>query len=402
MTANTNFFTSQQPAAVFKLKVLEDYLTAWAMKVASKAPREVAYVDGYAGAGQYDDAHKGSPLYAVDIARKLAAQNSIMHIHLVERDRAHAETLRRAVAAQGQGAGPVYLHHGAVEEQIDAILNDIGTRPALFFLDPFGTALPYDVVASKLLLRPARSTEVLLNFSLSTVWRIGGIVRKGASASSGETVTLLRGDRFLGGPWWREVFAEARRQADVSGDSSSAATAASYVAREYMQRMTGQTAHNVISVPIRRTPSEGPIFTLMLFYQHFAAPMLFADAAARAHRKWRQVNSENYYQGLLDDTQGSLFDLQETFDQQVVAEQTDVRNRAIAAIQTRLSSHLGQGQAVRICDDVPHWLGEHLGTAGASEVRQAIKNLQKAGIAQGYTKDMVEGRAVILPARRGR
>lgn len=35
MSANTNFFTSQQPAAVFKLKVLEDYLTPWAMKVAS-------------------------------------------------------------------------------------------------------------------------------------------------------------------------------------------------------------------------------------------------------------------------------------------------------------------------------------------------------------------------------
>lgn len=106
MSANTNFFTSQQPAAVFKLKVLEDYLTPWAMKVASKAPREVAYVDGYAGAGQYDDAHKGSPLYAVDIARKLAAQDRIMHIHLVERDRAHAETLRHAVAAQGQGPVP--------------------------------------------------------------------------------------------------------------------------------------------------------------------------------------------------------------------------------------------------------------------------------------------------------
>lgn len=399
MVAHATFFKEQKPAAAFKLKVLEDYLTAWSMKVASRPPHEVAYIDGYAGAGQYDDAHKGSPLYALDIARKLAPQNRSMHIHLVERDRAHAETLRRAVAAQGRSASPIHLHHGAVEAQIDAILHQIAARPALFFLDPFGTALPYDVVASKLLLRPARSTEVLLNFSLSTVWRIGGIVRKGATASPAEQLTLLRGDHFLGGPWWQEVFAHARAKADASGEDSPAATAASYVAREYMQRMTGDTNHRVISVPIRRTPSEGPIFILMLFYQHHAAPMLFADAAARAHKRWRQVNAGNYYRGLLDDAQGSLFDLEETFNQQVVAEQTEVRNRAIAFIEATLSAQLVQGQAVRICDDVPRWLGAHLGTAGAPEVRQAVKNLKKAGIAQAYTKEMVDGRALILPSR---
>jgi hypothetical protein len=67
---NESFFEAQRPAALLKHGILGRYLRPYVVKTGSKSRHgRVAYVDGYAGPGTYDDGSAGSPALAVDAAR---------------------------------------------------------------------------------------------------------------------------------------------------------------------------------------------------------------------------------------------------------------------------------------------------------------------------------------------
>lgn len=145
---------------------------------------------------------------------------------------------------------------GDVETRLGDALAIAGDSPLLAFLDPFGTALPYQQMVDRLMLRGANlKTEVLLNLNLEIVWRIGG---------------FLTGD-------------ETDEDRTASGRS-----AAQRVASEFCERVKAATGFGSFAVPIRRRPTHPPLFLMILFYRHAAAPYQFNDAVSGANGDWRE------------------------------------------------------------------------------------------------------------------
>ncbi len=170
-----------------------------------------------------------------------------------------------------------------------AVLSTYPQVVAFTFLDPFGTALAHEVLTGKLLARPRDcKTEVLLNLSLEAVWRIGGHL-SGDEIDPSKEAALERGDRFLGGPWWRHHFREARQLAELRGEAASAAEAARAVAAEFQSRIHEKTGFHSLSVEVRRDPGHAPIFLLVLFYRWPGAAWLFNDAVSTAQERQRQA-----------------------------------------------------------------------------------------------------------------
>ncbi|WP_157617182.1 class I SAM-dependent methyltransferase [Saccharomonospora marina] len=77
------FFDARQAPAVVKHGLLKRYCRAFAMKAGTRTP--VTFLDGYAGAGCYDDDTPGSPLVLAEAARSVAAKRQIEAI-FVEKD----------------------------------------------------------------------------------------------------------------------------------------------------------------------------------------------------------------------------------------------------------------------------------------------------------------------------
>jgi hypothetical protein len=63
------FFTSKRAAAVFKHAILAKYVVPFAAKAGSTSTgKRVVAVDGYAGAGRYEDGEPGSPSLIAEAA----------------------------------------------------------------------------------------------------------------------------------------------------------------------------------------------------------------------------------------------------------------------------------------------------------------------------------------------
>jgi three-Cys-motif partner protein len=300
VTANDRFFQKKQAAAVLKHGILKRYPIVFATKTGftSKNGR-VVYLDGYAGPGRYapDDGNpdgvEGSPLLAMQTAARVEQWRRHLHCIFVERDPGYAANLRETMAAEATASVVYEVHEGDVSEHLDAALRTAADSPLFAFLDPFGTGLPYADLAGRLLARGTRpATEVLLNFNLEAVRRIGGLLTGDDTelSASGRETSLRRIDAFLGGDWWRTTFREARRvAADPDG---AAAAAAAEVMEEFCRRITASTGYRTFTVPIRREPHHLPLFMMILFYRHRDAPYAFNEAVSGANNDWRHFHHE--------------------------------------------------------------------------------------------------------------
>lgn len=296
MTANEDFFQKKQAAAVLKHGILARYPSVFATMTGSTSTAgRVTYLDGYAGPGRYDPepgdvvGPPGSPLLAIQNATTVANWSRQMHCIFIEHYAKYAANLREVLHNEAPASLKYDILEGDVEDRLDDALAIAGDSPLLAFLDPFGTALPYQHMVNKLMKRGDRlKTEVLLNLNLEMVWRIGGYL-SGEEADeertqAGRSATLERVDNFIGGDWWRETFLKAR----VSGRRGSAAAAAQQVASEFCRRVGADTRFGSFAVPIRRRPSHNPLFLMILFFRHPVAPYEFNNAASGANADWRQ------------------------------------------------------------------------------------------------------------------
>ncbi len=91
----------------------------------------------------------------------------------IEAKRSFADQLRGVVGTSGEHL----VFHGDAATHLEAALAAAGSDPVLLFLDPFGVSLSLDLLVDSIKKRPAGSkTEVLLNFNIEAVSRIGGIL----------------------------------------------------------------------------------------------------------------------------------------------------------------------------------------------------------------------------------
>lgn len=415
VTANDQFFQTKQAAAVLKHGILARYPTVFAtMAGYGRADGRVVYLDGYAGPGRYEpegdaaEGEPGSPLIAIRTAGTVKAWKRTLHCVFVERKRMFADNLRDVLAREAEPELSYEVLDGDVQRHVDHVLSVAGSSPLFAFLDPFGTALPYVDLRHKLLERDSTLiTEVLLNFNVQMVSRIGGYLTGDEEdeeiTGSGRSATLARMDDFLGGPWWQTEFREAR----LSDDEGSAAHAAMHVVEQFRRKVHDDTGFFTFAVPIRRRPHHHPLFVMLLFYRHSAAPYVFNESASKANEEWRQYLHDIELAELLESLkeQPNLFDLDDEGsttrlkEKQAKDAERRLEDEWITLIAENIEHHIETGP-LPVEARVGDLHGTTLGLAREKHLIRAWDRLANEGVVLPRDKKQKPRKQTIYPVSR--
>ena len=321
----------------------------------------------------------------------------------IEADPAHANSLRGHLTSfQNQGLTAVVLE-GDVQDHLQEAWKMVGGAPVITFIDPFGIAMPHHLMTELLLVTGrANPSEVLLNINVEAVSRLGGWLEERCCAVVPRPEMekgVERVDRFLGDTWWRSQFFEARR----SHEGGSAAAAAESVIAQYRNRTETSTGCSSISIPIRRRPGHHPLFHLTLFYRHPVAGYKFADAAARATRKWRDEFRAEELADALTPADDTLFDftsqIQELHEAKAKQQERVLREESASIIMRNIGTLIASRGRVTLADDIVTIPGTTLSLAGEPEIRRAWDQLAKEGVVQARDKSKNMHRLNIVAMR---
>lgn len=203
---------ANKPQTKIKLKILNDYLSAWA-KIFAKQEycEELYYVDCFAGRGKYNneqqkDAINGSPLIALDIARNISVNyHKKITCFFVEKDPITFKDLQRFVAPF-ETYTKAFLEKGDVNLKIDDILAQIPSKrwcPIFFFIDPGGIDIKKESI-EKMLDRP-NIKEFLITYIQKGVERCLGLGSKAnklpVDIRTRAITNLRRVEDFFGTSW---------------------------------------------------------------------------------------------------------------------------------------------------------------------------------------------------------
>lgn len=206
-----DFFQQAKIASLRKLDVYGKYLQPLSYKWGA-GWRHHWIVDGFAGAGAYDDADQqdGSPLIAAKWARAEEQRCGYPRVKCinVERD---VSCFHRLTANLAPWAHLVSNLQGEFGDHLDQIIEKIGRDPAFFFLDPFGIRGIEMPLIEQIMQRPGRKTELLIHFAERSFARMAGHASDGDRATVGERLAqskLARLDKVIGSqmwrPWWTD------------------------------------------------------------------------------------------------------------------------------------------------------------------------------------------------------
>jgi three-Cys-motif partner protein len=345
--------------SVFKHELLKRYLPPFGgMTGTQSQDRRVVYLDGYAGEGRYES---GEPASA-EIALRVASHHRKLGLNLscffVEQQPKSYARLEEVVAIYRNSGVQAQAHHGGVDDVLDDVVRQAARVPLFLFLDPCGLCLPMarlvDVLARR---RPEKrpATELLMNFSMMAVRRLGGHV----SSPKGNERSLERFDQVCGGAWWREYFTENRSEQD----------AAEAVAAEYARRLALQTGMLVQSVPVSHAPHKKPVYHLVFATRSPYGLWVFGDAAARARDAWWETLE-------LNDDPDTLFSTASVLR----PDPQDVEKKAVPAMAANLEALLRQtGRPVKLVDHTLAVFGDYYGQVTEPAARKAVKLLHSEG-----------------------
>jgi three-Cys-motif partner protein len=198
------------PHTIAKIEILRSYLFLWFSILGSRfAGRDLWYIDGFSGPGEYTNSAEGSPIAALKAAQAALDQTTIwragnIHFLFIEEDAArhrHLELLLQELELDARIRWRTY--NGTFVEGLDALkaqpVNPFSKADPVFsFIDPFGAkGLSFAAVAD-LLARPA--CEVLVNLDSDGIYRI---YNAGDNANHRELLNDVFGD----GAWESELAA---------------------------------------------------------------------------------------------------------------------------------------------------------------------------------------------------
>jgi len=144
----SNFHKSKKSAAVLKHEIINQYATPFASKTGSRSlDNRVAFIDGYAGPGRYEDGEEGSGAMLLRKAREMASLPRRVECHFVEENPAVAQRLREVAAAEA-GAVTYTVSEGNISLHLPKLLDAAKGIPLFTYLDPCGLIIPLDEVAS--------------------------------------------------------------------------------------------------------------------------------------------------------------------------------------------------------------------------------------------------------------
>ncbi|MFE7190370.1 three-Cys-motif partner protein TcmP [Kitasatospora sp. NPDC057541] len=187
----------------FKHDLLSRYIPKFGGMTGSPGG-EVVYLDGYAGEGRYLNGESGSADRVLRVAAAHQDRGQVRWTCFFAERSAESfvqlETLVNEYRSRGVDAR---AFHGDVHGLVDEVLAAAVGRPLFLFLDPCGLALPFERLVDILARRRSTArwppTELLLNFSMMAVRRIGG----NSHSPKGNERTNERLDAVCGGTWWR-------------------------------------------------------------------------------------------------------------------------------------------------------------------------------------------------------
>lgn len=192
------------PHTIAKITLLGSYLYVWFSMLGRSFSKDLWYIDGFAGPGEYTNFANSSPLASIKAAQTAIAgqqwRAGQIFCALFEDDKARFSNLQAVLdSAPRTQKINVLLHQGSFEEGVAWLKqqrpNPFQQNAPLFtFIDPFGTkGLPFSVVAD-LLSRPA--CEVLVNLDSDG---IGRVLKAGTHANHEVNLTSL-----FGSEQWKE------------------------------------------------------------------------------------------------------------------------------------------------------------------------------------------------------
>lgn len=328
------------------------------------AQKRLVYLDGYAGEGRYENGEAGSAEIALRVASHHRARHGLtLECYFAESDAKSFDRLESVVAHYRHQAR-AHAHHGEVDDVLDGVVSRAQGVPLFLFLDPCGLTLPQGRLVEVLALKRPEAkppTELLMNFSMMAVWRMGGHVR---SPKKNET-SLRRFDEVCGGSWWREPFADAVAAADAE---KAAKDAIKVVASEYGRRLGERTGMMVHSVPVRRAPTHTPIYQMVFATRSEYGLWVFGDAVARARNEWwRQVE-------LREGQEGQLMLFSERPDSE------EMERAAVPHIAANLERLLARiRRPFKLVDYTLEVFGDFYGQVTEPAARKAVRLLNEQG-----------------------
>jgi three-Cys-motif partner protein len=355
--ADDRFWKQPELPSVFKHTLLDKYVPQFAGMTGSRAQdRRVVFLDGYAGRGRYQDGSPGSAERILRIAQQQSANGTVSWTcYFVERDEDDAAQLATVVDEYARQGVQATAHRGVVLDVLNEVVRDATNSPLFLFLDPCGLGVPYERLVE--LLRNKRRTtwpptEILLNFSLAAVRRIGGHV----GSQLGSEASQRRLDQALGGPWWR---------AEVASGVTTEAVAV--IASTFCQQLSRNSGMELVSVPVRREPTHQPLYHLVFGTRSPYGLWVFGDSVAQATQAWWDTIEQQETQ----QTQLTLFPASQTQHPSL----DTVKRQAIPTIAHNLEAILQDHASFRVVDHTRRVFGSYYGQVRETVVRDAIKLL---------------------------
>lgn len=357
--ANQNFHETKKAAAVLKHAVINSYVTPFASKTGSTSVGgRVAFIDGYAGPGRYDDGAEGSGAILLRHAHALAKIPRQLECHFVENDPGTVAKLRAVIAAEGQGVVHTVYDRDIAEELPKALAAASGV-PLLAYLDPCGLVIPFEQVVS-IFERPGGQapTEVLINLT-AHLRRFAGMLTSDKAVEA----SLQRVDEVCGGDWWRAAWLE-------HGEDKTAAEEA--VVEGYAARLRARVrGMGTWTIDVRPKAGLKPLYYLIFATRHPAGMVKFGESVSLGLQAWRRARAQ-------DEARGTL--LEPSWEEDWKAQEADLKEQWIATLVERLDVELSKGAPFRIVDKADEILRSDLvGSVRGLHLRAAIDRLFKAG-----------------------
>lgn len=372
MSSDTNkFHKSKKSAAVLKHAIINSYATPFGSKTGSTSEdNRVAFIDGYAGPGRYDDGSEGSGAMLLRKAKELAKMTRPRRVELHFVEDAEDTVARLRAVAEAEGDGVEYtITDGDISQHLPVLLDAVKDIPVFVYLDPCGLPIPLEQVAA-IFDRPgsgAPATEVLINLTASLRRFAGMLYSDKAVENSLKTL-----DAACGGDWWRAVWLEKCPTKDAPEDQKMAAEFAvveGYAAK--LRERAGALGTWIIDVK----PRAGlkPLYYLIFATRSIHGMVTFGECASKGLEYWRRYHAE---QAAEDDLFGLAADWEKTWK----AEEKKLSTQWVDTLADRITGELAKGRGFRIIDRSAEVLGDDLvGLVRTTHFRAAINKVRLAG-----------------------
>jgi len=363
--AGDEYWDERRLPSVFKHDLLRRYLPIYSGKTGSRSEgKAFVYLDGYAGRGRYEDGTPGSPEQIMRVAENQRRLGINHQLFFYEQDRKSFDVLAAVVSEyQQRGVRASVLREDTILG-LDDVLQAAAGVPLFLFLDPCGIGLPFPALTraltgSRTAIWPP--TEVLLNFSLEAVRRIGGLV----TVANSPEASLVRLDESLGGDWWREHFEHGVTDEAVG-----------LVVAGFVDRMERATRMRVQTIPVRRAPTHKPVYHLVFGTRSPLGVWHFGDAVARATETWWNTLDAQEVEKQDAAGQSALF----TVTEMVRPRLEDVEAEATGQIANNIARLMAQRGSFRVGDLPEEVFGDYYGRVRETVIRAAIKELYRRGL----------------------